>query len=116
MSERIELAYGRIAEIPTEALAPQPFRDYFERVAGFLLSVKKDADNTKLYEDILPDRYDVSYANPDYAASKLGPDFGPILSAVYAELRGVIPSVFEGDESGTASFYELFEFRAVCED
>ncbi len=108
MSERIELAYGRIAEIPTEALAPQPFRDYFERVAGFLLSVKKDADNTKLYEDILPDRYDVSYANPDYAASKLGPDFGPILSAIYAELRGVIPSVFEGDESGTASFYELF--------
>ena len=108
MSERIELSIGRIAEIPTEALVPEPFRDYFKRVAGFLLSVKKNADNTKLYEDILPDHYVMSYANPDYAVEKLGPHFGPILSAIYAELRGVIPSVFEDDESGTATFYELF--------
>ena len=108
MSERIELSIGRIAEIPTETLVPQPFRDYFERVAEFLLSVKKDADNRKLYEDILPDHYCLSYANPDYAVTKLGPYFGPILSAVYAEIRGVIPYVFEDDESGTATFYELF--------
>ena len=108
MSERIELSIGRIAEIPTEALVPEPFRDYFKRVAGFLLSVKKNADNTKLYEDILPDHYVMSYANPDYAVEKLGPHFGPILSAIYAELRGVIPCVFEDDESGTATFYELF--------
>ena len=108
MSERIELSIGRIAEIPAENLVPQPFRDYFERVARFLLSVKKDADNRKLYEDILPDHYSLSYADPDYAVTKLGPLFGPILSAIYAELRGVIPCVFEGDESGTATFYELF--------
>ena len=80
MSERIELSIGRIAEIPTEAMVPQPFRDYFERVAEFLLSVKKDADNRKLYEDILPDHYCLSYANPDYAVTKLGPLFGPIPS------------------------------------
>lgn len=108
MSERIELSLGRIAEIPTEDLVPQPFRDYFEQVARFLLAVKKDTDNTKLYEDILPDHYGMSYANPDYAVEKLGPLFGPILSAVYAELRGVIPCVFEDDENGTATFYELF--------
>lgn len=108
MSERIELSIGRIAEIPTETLVPRPFRDYFERVAEFLLSVKKDTDNRKLYEDILPDHYCLSYANPDYAVTKLGPHFGPILSAIYAEIRGVIPCVFEDDESGTATFYELF--------
>ena len=108
MSERIELSIGRIAEIPAETLVPQPFRDYFDRVAEFLLSVKKGADNRKLYEDILPDHYSLSYANPDYAVTKLGPLFGPILSAIYAELRGVIPCVFEGDETGTATFYELF--------
>ena len=108
MSERIELSIGRIAEIPTEALVPQPFRDYFERVAEFLLSVKKDADNRKLYEDILPEHYGMSYANPDYAAAKLGTHFGQILSAIYTELRGVIPCVFEDDESGSATFYELF--------
>ncbi|MBQ3406057.1 MAG: leucyl aminopeptidase, partial [Lachnospiraceae bacterium] len=105
MSERIELSIGRIAEIPAETLVPQPFRDYFDRVAEFLLSVKKGADNRKLYEDILPDHYSLSYANPDYAVTKLGPLFGPILSAIYAELRGVIPCVFEGDETGTATFY-----------
>ena len=108
MSERTELSLGRIAEIPTEALVPQPFRDYFVQVARFLLSVKRDADNTKLYEDILPDHYGMSYGNPDYAAAKLGPLFGPILSAIYAELRGVIPCVFEDDENGAATFYELF--------
>ena len=108
MSERIELSRGRIAEIPGENLVPEPFRDYFVRVAEFLLSVKKDADNKKLYEDILPENYAGSYANPDYSVSKLGVDYGPLLSAVYAELRGIIPCVFEGDEIGSAIFYELF--------
>lgn len=108
MSERIELSRGRIAEIPGENLVPEPFRDYFVHVAEFLLSVTKDTDNKKLYEDILPENYAGSYANPDYSVSKLGDEYGPLLSAVYAELRGIIPCVFEGDEIGSAIFYELF--------
>ncbi len=108
MNERLELAYERIAEIPGEALTPEPFRDYFAKVASFLLTVKKDADNRAMYEDILPENYGRSYGNPDYAAEKLGTDFGPVLSAVYAELRGVIPAVFEDNELGVAVLLELF--------
>ncbi len=108
LRERLEDARARIREIPDEHTVPEPFRDYFVRTADFLLSVRKDADNRSLYEDILPANYAVSYANPDYAAEKLGADYGPYLSAVYAELRGLIPAVFEDDAEGQAVLLELF--------
>ncbi len=108
MTERIELSLMRLREIPKEQNVPHPFYDYFQRTAKFLLSVQKDTDNALLYEDILPQHYDRSYANPEYAAAKLGEDFGPVLSAVYAELRSIIPAVFEGREEELAPLYELF--------
>ncbi len=94
--ERAADALERIRLIPEENTVPEPFRDYFVTVAEFLLSVRQDADNRLLYADILPDHYDRSYGNPDYASEKLGGEYGPLLSAVYAELRGIIPAVFEG--------------------
>lgn len=108
MNERMELSLGRIAEIPGEDLVPEPFGDYFRRVADFLLSVKKDTDNRRLYSDILPENYRRSYANPSYAAEKLGAPMGVLLSSVYAELRGIIPCVFEEDEEGICVLLELF--------
>ena len=106
--ERAADALERIRLIPEENTVPEPFRDYFVTVAEFLLSVRQDADNRLLYADILPDHYDRSYGNPDYASEKLGGEYGPLLSAVYAELRGIIPAVFEGDAAGAAVLYELF--------
>ena len=108
MDERVGAALERLAEIPSESVVPEPFRAYFEKTASFLLSVKKDADNRSLYEDILPENYESSYANPDYAVRMLGSEMGKILSAVYAELRGIIPAVFEDDTEGQAILYELF--------
>ena len=108
MNERMELALGRIAEIPGETCVPEPYREYFRRVAEFLLSVRKETDNYDLYRDIVPENYGTSYANPDYAVRKLGSPMGQLLSAVYAELRGVIPAVFEDDEEGICVLYELF--------
>lgn len=108
MDERVGAALERLAEIPSESVVPEPFRAYFEKTASFLLSVKKDADNRSLYEDILPENYESSYANPDYAVRMLGGEMGKILSAVYAELRGIIPAVFEDDTEGQAILYELF--------
>lgn len=108
MNERMELSYGRLAEIPGELRVPEPYRDYFRRVACFLLSVRKDADNYEMYRDILPENYGVSYANPDYAAEKLGSPMGQLLSAIYAELRGIIPCVFEDDWEGICVLLELF--------
>ena len=108
MNERLYLALHRLNQIPLETGVPEPFGSYFREVARFLLSVRKDADNTALYQDILPENYGHSYANPDYAAKMLGDGMGQILSAVYAELRGIIPCVFEDDTEGICVLLELF--------
>ena len=103
MDERVGAALERLAEIPSESVVPEPFRAYFEKTASFLLSVKKDADNRSLYEDILPENYESSYANPDYAVRMLGGEMGKILSAVYYSGRKrkgqAVPS--------TASFFRI---------
>ena len=108
MTERIGDAVLRLKDIPAETTVAVPFRDYFKRTAEFLLSVKPDSDNELLYRDILPAHYDTSYANPEYAVSMLGEELGPVLSAVNAELRAMIPAVFEGDLEIQAILLELF--------
>lgn len=108
LNERIASALKRIGEIPAETTVPSPYRGYFSFVAEFLLMVKKDTPNSKLYEDILPGHYGTSYANPAYASEILGEEMGPVLSSVYAELRSLIPAVFEDDKEDQAAIYELF--------
>ena len=108
MNERLFLAYYRLKQIPHETCVPEPFRSYFREVASFLLLVSKDAENASLYRDILPENYGNSYANPDYAVKTLGDGMGQVLSAVYAELRGIIPCVFEDDTEGICVLLELF--------
>ena len=110
LEERYELASLRLREIPGETLVPAPYRDYFVRCAGFLLTALKGrgAGNEELYRDILPENYAVSYGNPAFAKQELGDEAGPCLSAVYAELRGIIPCVFENNLKGTTTLLELF--------
>ena len=73
--ERLSLASERLREIPQETAAPEPFRTYFQRTAEFLLSVTKDADPERFPADILPEHYETSFADPDYAARILGTEF-----------------------------------------
>ena len=68
--------------------------DYREMVAGGLaenapLEELKDW-NHRLYEDILPENYETSYGNPQYAVSTLGEEYGQLLSYLYKEIRGDI--------------------------
>lgn len=49
--------------------------------------------NHRLYRDILPGNYNGSFADPAYAAAKLGEEYGRLLSAVYAEVRGMISPI-----------------------
>lgn len=51
--------------------------------------------NQQLYEDILPDQYERSYANPAYASACFGSELGKLLSTYAAEFRSAIPYVFE---------------------
>ena len=116
--ERLELSLDRIRSIK-EQDARLPYGLYFKRTAGFLgmirelltargigekelpeswekLSLEELSDwNHRLYEDILPENYGESFANPDYAADCLGKEFGPLLSFLYTELRGCIVYAFE---------------------
>ncbi|MCI1721995.1 MAG: aminopeptidase [Lachnospiraceae bacterium] len=111
MSERYELARDRIFEIPQEKCVPEPFRDFFLKTADFLIRCLKGENgegNRNLYRDILPENYDKSYGNPGYAVKKLGDGYGQILSALLAELYGIIPCIFEQKEEGTTILLELF--------
>ena len=91
VEERYALAIERIKEIAEEpGLKTDGFADYFKCIAAFILKMDKlaadlKADvfrdysleeyknlNTGLYEDVIGKAYETSYANPAYAASKLG--------------------------------------------
>ncbi|MBQ9511740.1 MAG: aminopeptidase [Lachnospiraceae bacterium] len=53
--------------------------------------------NHGLYEDVLPEHYEVSFANPAYAVSCFDAPLGQALSALLYELRTVISFVFDKD-------------------
>lgn len=125
IEERYELAIGRIREMEGEETVKAPFRDYFREMAKFVLMLDEvrmqvadgtypeqdltelAAGNRRLYQDILPGAYEESYANPAYAVSKLGDDYGQILCFLYTELRGAIAYVFEQRTEYLDILYEL---------
>ena len=124
--ERLALCRERLAQLETEELVHEPFREYFRKVAAFLLSMYETYEflkagglktapveelrsrNQAMYEDILPKQYGTSYANPDYAVEKLGEDYGQVLAALYYEVRSIIGFVFEQDLEAMALRMELF--------
>jgi len=123
--ERYDLSMERIGQILTEKVVKEPARDYFERVAAFILQIKDLVElvnedklgklslselqelNRKLYEDILPEQYETSYANPAYAVKKLGKS-GKLLSFLYSEIRGLIVYAFESRLWDITIYLELF--------
>lgn len=129
LKERLALAVERISEIPKEHWGDaeaEAFYEYFARVAEFLLLMEETREfledgglekaslvelqerNSKLYEDIMPDNYRQSYANPAYAVSRLGADFGAILAFLYTEMRSLIGFVYEGRLDEVVIRMELF--------
>lgn len=124
--ERYGLTLERLAGIKGEETVSGKYRDYFEKTAGFLLMLSETAEavrkrdwekisveelereNRRLYEDILPEHYGESYANPEYAVLKLGETFGAFLSALYTEMRSGIVYVFEQNTEYLCILNELF--------
>lgn len=115
--ERYQLSMERIRQIPEEGLAEKAFQEYFISVAGFISRIgdlteeihragvrgyvysrslsELAEENRRLYEDILPEHYEESYANPAYAVKKLGEEYGRLLAFLYTEIRGQIVFAFE---------------------
>ena len=126
MTERYELSKERIEEIVTEAEGLGKYGPFFVSVSKYvkgLLSIYEDIKvngpignksleelrerNDFLYGEIYSGNYKTSYLNPDYAYEALG-EAGVLLSAVYAEIFGMIPYVFECDIEELVIRMELF--------
>ena len=115
ITERYDLAMERIRQIAEEGAgqAAEPFRAYFYKMALFVGQIEDLARrqlreeledcsleelkllNRSLYQDILPENYEKSFANPAYAAAELGKEQGSLLAAFYAQLRGCIVFAYE---------------------
>lgn len=121
MMERYELAKARTAQIVTEDAAAEPFRDFFQRTAAFLVKTIGVMDEEKcelsleqlkernrgFYQDILEENYGTSYGNPAYGAKMLG-EYGKDFAFLYAELRGAIAYAHEKDLWNITVTLELF--------
>ena len=124
--ERYELVRERVAEIAKDASSTGNATEYFARTAEHLVKLYAVADlakegklvtmsaedgqklNASLYEDIRGEKYGTSYANPVYAAEKLGLEAGQILSAMYVQIRSTIQAAFEGNLLDLCIYSELF--------
>ncbi len=125
LKERYLLAMERIEGMEQENTVGGIFADYFHRISAFVrvirnlvtmveeerirtLSFKElKALNRTLYEDILGDNYEVSYANPTYACMRMGNKFGKLLSFLYTELRSLIIFAYEGRLPELTIYLEL---------
>ena len=124
MNERYELTIERIRGILSEESVDIVFRDFFQKVAAFILEIdeirnrleKKEEtsfemwqeENHRIYQDILEANYEESYANPAYAVAELGEEIGKLLCFLYTEIRSEIPHVYEGKLENLTICNELF--------
>ena len=94
MEERYNLAIDRMKAIIEEKTVAEPYREYFQHVARFILKLdelKRNVESGKqkemseeesqeemkdLYADELEANYEKSYANPAYAVLVLGGELG----------------------------------------
>lgn len=128
MEERALLAAERIREIASGKNEKVQGRlgEYFKHTAAFLEKCRaiytavadgildsctlKDLqkENREFYEEIFPDNYKTSYANPAYAVKTLGEEYGRILSFLYTELRSERVFCFEQNLQKMTYLNELF--------
>lgn len=124
--ERHALSVDRMKEIVCEDKVEEKYLPYFQQMSMSLLeieSVRRKVEsgelrelsleklqdlNQVLYADILGERYETSYANPAYAAARMGEFLGKLLSLLYAELRSAIPYAYENRIDYLTILNELF--------
>ncbi len=134
VAERFALAKERIFEIAGRPplKAHSLFEDYFGKTAELFLLANRilcmeqsgelerrsllecEELNRLMYQEILPENYETSYANPDYAQQKLGTEFGGILCFLYTECRALFAYAFEGRMFDMTLLMELFLEVYTC--
>ncbi len=120
MKERYDLTIERIELILEEKSVADRYLEYFRTVAQFILLIHQiwqrdnvswemlEAENKALYQEVVGENYDTSYANPAYAVQVFGKELGEILSFLYAEIRAEIAYAYEKKMENLTICNELF--------
>lgn len=126
LEERYALAAGRIESIAVERALDETFHPFFVENADFLAVMIEEYEwvrakgpkkaeleecrrhNEICFIDLLGKNYETSYANPAWALKKLGPQYGPVLCALDAELHSLPAFVYEQDLEAMTIRLELF--------
>ncbi len=133
IEERYGLVMERIREMSEEDALGEPLLSFFNVCSDYLIFLSGILDralfggirdvpaeelvleNHRLYEDILPGRYEESFANPDRADRAFCgadiPEAGTIakyLSFVYVEIRGLIAYAYMGRKEIFTIVCELY--------
>lgn len=128
VEERFLLTRERIEEIAAgeQNTMNEKVHSYFTKTAQLLKKCAEDflyissgawkeysfaqlkSENQLFYQDILPQNYEQSFANPAFAVRELGEEFGRILSFLYTELRSERAFVFEQNLEKITILNELF--------
>jgi aminopeptidase len=124
--ERLALSMERIRSVRKDTGMDDTLHAFFMSAAEFLTGVfdlKEKLDSgtyrtlslaemqklqSELYKDVLPEGYRESFLNPAAAVRKLGPEYGRVLSALYAEVRSVLRMVYEERYEDIPPVLELF--------
>ena len=124
--EKFELASLRIGQIQEENTVKEQFRDFFVDTSRYIMDIAKvliasEYDglrnmsmselkdiHDKLYNDVLPENYEESYANPEYMEKKYGEIFGKYMCYLYVSVRKMIPYAFTYRVSEVTIYMQLF--------
>lgn len=111
--ERYDLSMERIGQFVQEEAVQQPYRDYFVRMSRFAGQIEELARrqmrdeledlpleelqqlNRALFEDILPEHYETSYANPNVGSKEAGRGAGGAALQLYAQFREAVVFAYD---------------------
>ena len=115
IQERYKLVLNRLEEAEKEHFEAEALEDYFHAAERFLLQAEEVRGRVEavrgreepqeelfvlcrwLYEDLLPENYGMSYANPSYAVRRLGKPLGRLLCFLYFEMKGLAAFAWENN-------------------
>ena len=137
--ERYELSMERISRFPEEDTVKEPYRSYFHAASKWIalcdrvLKAQESGEikhwtkeqhaemNHTLYEELLKDHYESSYANPEFAAAVFGEELGKLFCFLYTELRSDVVYAYEKRlqdmviyNEALIEIYNLFLDEEIC--
>lgn len=125
--ERFSLAYHKLKELSeNKNNISDKYSDYFIKTSEFIIQLWNLMDkieigalaeasfeelaaiNKSIYNDILPENYGSSNANPQYAVDTYGKTYGQLFAMIYTQIRGMISYAYELKKEEFLIFVELF--------